>query len=216
MDIFREIRRRITPFMKSRGFSLSGRNYHYFANHIAFCIAFDMPSGLVYVTAYIMPLYIPCECRCYTYGNRLNAIGDIKLPLLNKDSDEATIDKWCKLLCCKIDQYIIPFFKEIETTDKLLKFSDNFHYSADSYIACNELDILRLRMFTFLYVGDYVNIAYVNTRYREVLDRTSFLSNKVIQMCNEEIKMIVSLMQENDLAKEFFSQVENNMRKMIQ
>ncbi|MGN1157134.1 MAG: hypothetical protein ACI4TK_13230 [Agathobacter sp.] len=216
MNLFREIRRRINPFMKSRGFSISGRNYYYFANNIAFCIAFDMPTGLMYVTSYIMPLYIPFECRYYTYGNRLNAIGDIKLPLLHKDSDEATIDEWCKFLCCKIDQYIIPFFREIETTDKLLKFSDNYHYSADSYVACNDLDILHLRMFTFLYVGDYVNVADVTTSYREVLGSASFLTDLGIQILNEEIDMIVSLAQDKDRAKEFFSQVENNMRKIIQ
>ena len=216
MGIFREIHRRITPFMKSRGFTRSGRNYHYFVNNIAFGVTFETPTGLTYVTAYVMPLYIPCEFRYLSYGNRLNHIGDIKLPLLNKDSDENTIDAWCKLLCHSIDQYIIPFFKKIETADKLLAFSDNYRFSPDSYIACNKLDILRLRMFTFLYVGDPVNTASVITRYQEALGSTSYLSDRVIQMLNEEINMVASLMQDKDLVKEFYDSVEINTRKILQ
>ena len=188
MEISREIRKRIAPFMKSRGFSRSGQtNYYYIENNIAFCVAFETPTGLTYVTAYVMPLYIPCEFRYLTYGNRLNHIKDIKLPLLNKDSDEDTIDAWCKLLCNSIDQCIIPFFKKIETADKLLAISDNYRFSPDSYIACNELDILRLSMFTFLYVGDLANTASVITRYRETLGSTSYLSDRVIQILDEVI-----------------------------
>ena len=217
MAISGEIRKRIALFMKSRGFSRSGQNrYYYVANNIAFCVAFETPTGLTYVTAYVMPLYIPCEFRYLTYGNRLNHIKDIKLPLLYKDSDEDTIDAWCNLLCHSIDQYIIPFFKKIETADKLLVFSDNYRFSPESYIVCNKLEILRLRMFTFLYVGDLANTASVITHYREVLSSTSYLADRVIQMLNEEINMVVSLMQTPELRDEFFAQTTNNMRKMIQ
>ena len=217
MAISGEIRKRIALFMKSRGFSRSGQNrYYYVANNIAFCVAFETPTGLTYVTAYVMPLYIPCEFRYLTYGNRLNHIKDIKLPLLYKDSDEDTIDAWCNLLCHSIDQYIIPFFKKIETADKLLVFSDNYRFSPEPYIVCNKLEILRLRMFTFLYVGDLANTASVITHYREVLSSTSYLADRVIQMLNEEINMVVSLMQTPELRDEFFAQTTNNMRKMIQ
>ena len=216
MAISREIRKRIAPFMKSRGFTRSGQNdYYYVVNSIAFCVSFETPTGLTYVTAYVMPLYIPCEFRYLTYGNRLDDIGDIKLPLLNKDSDEDTIDAWCKLLCSSIDQYIIPFFKKIETADKLLAFSENYRFSPDSYIACNKLGVLRLRMFTFLYVGDFVNTAHVITRYREALSSTSYLSNRVIQMRTEEINLVASLMQEKNFANEFFASVEINTRKIL-
>lgn len=215
MGIFREISKRIAPFMKSRGFTRSGRNYHYFANNIAFCVSFETPTGLAYATAYVMPLYIPCEFRYLSYGNRLNHIGDIKLPLLNKDSDEDTIDAWCKLLCHSIDQYILPFFKKIETADKLLAFSDHYHFSPDSYIACNKLDILRLRMFTFLYVGDPVNTASVITCYREALGSTAYLSDRVIQTLNDEINMVASLIQNKNLAKEFCASAEVNTRKIL-
>jgi hypothetical protein len=217
MTISKEINKRIAPFMKSRGFIRSGQTrYYYIANSIAFCVIFETPTGLTYVTAHIMPLYIPCEFRYLSYGNRLDDIGDIKLPLLNKNSDEDTIDAWCKLLYHSIDQYIIPFFKKIETADKLLAFSDNYRFSPDSYIRCSKLDILRLRMFTFLYVGDFVNTASVITRYREALGSTSYLSDRVIQMLDEEINMVASLMQEKDLAKEFCASVEINIRKILQ
>lgn len=217
MTISKEINKRIAPFMKSRGFIRSGQTrYYYIANSIAFCVIFETPTGLTYVTAHIMPLYIPCEFRYLSYGNRLDDIGDIKLPLLNKNSDEDTIDAWCKLLYHSIDQYIIPFFKKIETADKLLAFSDNYRFSPDSYIRCSKLDILRLRMFTFLYVGDFVNTASVITRYREVLGETTYLAGHIIQMYYDEINMVESIMQTEELRKEFFSQVENNTKKIIQ
>lgn len=216
MVISREVHKRIAPFMKSRGFSNSGQNrYYYVANDLAFCIAFEMPSGLMYVTAYVMPLYIPCEFRYLTYGNRLNHIRDIKLPLLDKDSGEEAIDAWCKLFCCSMDQKIIPFFQTIDTADKLLQFSEKAHFPPDSYIACNMLDILRLRMFTFLFVGDSVNSALVLTRYQEALDSVSHLSDKVIQMHFEEIYMIESLMQDKNAAKNYFTGVEINTRKIL-
>ena len=217
MGISKEINKRIAPFMKSRGFARSGQtNYYYVVNNIAFCVSFETPTGLTYVTAYVMPLYIPCEFRYLTYGNRLDHIKDVKLPLLNKDSGEDTIDAWCKLLCHSIDEYILPFFKKIETADKLLAFTDNYCFSPDSFIACNKLKILRLRMFTFLYTGDLGNTANVITRYREALGSTSYLTDRAIQMLDEEINMVVSLMQEKNLAKEFFAQVENNTRKILQ
>lgn len=216
MGISKEINKRIAPFMKSRGFARSGQtNYYYVVNNIAFCVSFETPTGLTYVTAYVMPLYIPCEFRYLTYGNRLDGIGDIKLPLINKDSDEDTIDVWCKLLCHSIDECILPFFKKIETADKLLAFTDNYCFSPDSFIACNKLDILRLRMFTFLYVGDFVNAGFVIARYREALGGISYLSDRVINMLDEEINMVESLIQENTSIQEFFSQVEANMRKTI-
>lgn len=217
MGISKEIIKRIAPFMKSRGFARSGQtHYYYIANNIAFYVTFETPTGLTYVTAHIMPLYIPCEFRYLSYGNRLNDIGDIKLPLLNKDSDEGTIDVWCKLLCHSIDQYIIPFFQKIETADKLLAFSDNYRFSPDSYIRCSKLDILRLRMFTFLYVGDLVNTASVITCYREALGGTSHLADHVLQTYYDEINMVVSIMQTQESREEFFAQVENNTRKIIQ
>ena len=216
MAISREINKRIAPFMKSRGFVRSGQtNYHYVVNNIAFCVSFETPTGLTYVTAYIMPLYIPCESRCLSYGNRLNHIEDIKLPLLNKNSDEDTTDAWCKLLCHSLDQYIIPFFKTIETADKLLAFSDNYRFSPDSYIRCSKLNILRLRMFTFLYVGDLANTASVITYYREALGETTYLADHVLQMHYDEINMVESIMQEQESREEFFSQVEKNTRKII-
>ena len=216
MAISREINKRIAPFMKSRGFTRLGQTrYYYIANNIAFCITFETPTGLTYVTSYVIPLYIPYEFRYLTYGNRLNDIGDIKLPLLNKDSDEDAIDAWCKLLCCSIDQYIIPFFKKIETADKLLAFSDTYRFSPDSYIRCSKLDILRLRMFTFLYMGDLANTASVITYYREALGETTYLADHVLQMHYDEINMVESIMQEQESREEFFAQVENNTRKII-
>lgn len=216
MAISRELHRRIAPFMKNRGFSYSGRSrYYYVANDIAFCISLETPGGITYVTAYVMPLYIPCEFRYLTYGNRLNHIKDIKLPLLNKDSDEHTMDAWCKLFCYSIDQYIIPFFKTIETADKLLAFSEDYRFSPDSYIACNKLDILRLSMFTCLFVGDFANTAFVIARYREALGSTSYLSDRVRQMYFDEIDMVASLMQENSSAKDYFTSVEINTLKIL-
>lgn len=215
MDFFREISRRIAPFMKEKGFVLSRRNYYYIANNIAFCIAFDMPSGQMYVTAYVMPLFIPCDERYYTYGNRLNAIHDVKLPILSKVSNEATIDEWCGLLCHCIGQNIVPFFKKIESVSTLLDFLDSFIYSPTSYVACHELYICRLKMFTLLYTGDFINVEHSIARYREVLSSVSFLSNQVLRKYNEEIEVIESLIQTKELAKEFCSNIESNTRKVL-
>ena len=216
MDFFREVSKRITPFMKEKGFVLSRRNYYYIANSIAFCIAFDIPSGQMYVTAYVMPLYIPCDCTYYTYGNRLNAIHDVNLPTLSRESSETTIDEWCKLLCYGIDRYIVPFFTKVESANKLLEFVDKFIYYPNSYIACHELYIWRLKMFTLLHAHDFINIKHAITRYREELNSISFLSNKVLQKYKEEIDKVESLIQTKELVKEFCASVEIDTRKILQ
>lgn len=92
----------------------------------------------------------------------------------------------------------------------------NNRFSPDSYIACNKLDILRLSMFTCLFVGDPVNTAFVIARYREALGSTSYLSDRVRQMYFDEIDMVASLMQENSSAKDYFTSVEINTLKILQ
>lgn len=215
MNIYREIGKRITPFMHENGFVSVGRNYYYLANNIAFCISFDMPSGQMYATAYIMPLYIPCVSRYYTYGNRLNYIHDVRLPLLSKESDKKTIDEWCNLLCHSIDKKILPLFQSLKSIKELLKLWDGYSYSATSYFACHEMYIWRLKMFSFLYIGDFANLEDAITHYREVLSSVSFLSAHVIESYTEEINVVESLIHSNEQTTQFFATIESNTRGIL-
>ena len=141
MNIFREVSKRITPYMRSKGFNRSGTSYYRIANDIVCCIGFDTPSELLYVTAYIMPLFIPSDHKYYTYGNRLNAIQSIKLPLLSKNDNETVIDTWCRTLCEQIDSQVVPFFTEIDSPDKLLEYINLHICSSTEYFACHDVYI---------------------------------------------------------------------------
>ncbi len=196
MNIIKEVFRRITPYMRANGFVPSGKSFCRLANDIAYCISFDAPGGLLYVTAHLMPLYVPCESKYYTYGNRLNAIQKISLPLLNKNDAEAIINTWCLTLCEQIDRHILPFFEDVGSPQKLLAYVDSHSCALNEYIACHDVYIWRLKFYTHLYMGDYDKASSAISCCREVLSNITFLSDLVIQKYRAEIDEIELILQE--------------------
>lgn len=130
MNISRYVLKKISPFMQSKGFQLSGTSYFYILNDVAYCLTIDS-GALLYATAYVMPLYIPSEARYYTYGSRSNEWPEKKLPPLRRDSTLEAINVWCDALCHCIEKTILPFYRQIATPKKLIKYAKrNFFYAA--------------------------------------------------------------------------------------
>lgn len=216
MSFFKEVAKRITPFMQSKGFSLSGRNYYLISNNIAYCIAFDTPSGLMYVTEYILPLYIPCQCRYYTYGNRLNDIRKIELPLLHKDANAEEIDIWCNLLQRHIEKKIIPYFEKISSAEKLIAYTRRRTHSPTAYLFCHSTEILRLQMFAYLYLGDLVKSANIAARYRDALQKASFFTDSVRQNLIAEITTVEKMTYSTSAEREdYFSQIITASKEIL-
>lgn len=217
MNIFREVVKRISPHMKAKGFLLSGKNYCYISNDIAYCLGFDTPSGLLYVTAYVMPLYVPCENRYYTYGNRLNIMQEIALPTLRKDSESGVIDRWCRLLCQYIDDNIIPFYEQINTPNKLVTYVEQAPHLRRERFACPQVYIERLRLFTYLYLHELSKVIAAMGCYRNALEDSAFLADHVRSKYMNEVESVEFLIRDNSGSiNDYCNRIINNTRKTIE
>lgn len=205
MNVFRKVSKRITPYMRLNGFTLSGKNYCRIDNDIAYCIGFDTPSGLLYVTAYIMPLFIPCENKYYTYGNRLNAIQGINLPILKKNDNDTVIDNWCDTLCKYLDREIFPFFKQVGSLSELLEYVGSHTCTSSSFLACHSIYTWRLNMFAYLYMGKHTEVNLAIAHYRNILCDITFLSDQALRKYSEEIDDVEVLMNRGgEAVREYF------------
>ena len=188
MSLFQqEVKKRIGPYMKQKGFRLRNRTYYYIKNDIAFCISFEQPTGSMYTWAHVNPLYVPHEFIFLSYGNRLNDMSDVKLPTLDKGSDTAEIDAWCELFFRGIDEHILPFFQQIETPKKFLAYVEQPKRKIYG-------DPEELRMYTYLYLRDYTNSEAAISAYQN-----SLLGSRLIATLREkrrkeadEIKLLIA------------------------
>ena len=61
----------ITPYMRKCLFKRKRKYFYKILENLVFCVEFEKPGELIYVHYYVVPLYIPHECRSFTYGNRV-------------------------------------------------------------------------------------------------------------------------------------------------
>ncbi len=215
MSLFHEIVKRINPYMQGKGFLLSRKNYYYIAADIAYCISFDAPGRMLYVTEYVMPLYIPCQSRYYTYGNRLNALQGVFLPTLQQDAINS-IDEWCDILCQCIEKKIVPFYTQIGTPIRLIEQIEQKTRLVSTFFFCPEIDIERLKAYTYLYLRDQSKMEHAVKNYRNLLMASTFLADTARQKHLEEADSLSSLSKadEREVA-DFISNTITIMRKVL-
>jgi hypothetical protein len=216
MNIAREVLKRISPYMKSKGFTLSGRNFYFISNDIAYCVAIDVPGGLLYATAYVMPLYVPCESRYYTYGDRINDQNKSMVPLLRKDADIETICKWCDVLCQCIETKIMPAYNQIGTPFALAEHVEHIANLPSSLFSCPQVFAERLKMFTYLYIRDFHKTDIAIECYRNLLGSSTFLTSMVRQKYLDESIAIRTLAQGNEKdLEDYFSKISTVTRSVL-
>lgn len=168
--------------MKINGFSVQKRCFYCIYNDLAYCVELEMPSNLVYVTCYIIPLYMPTEFRYFTYGMRLKEV----LPIANISTTE--LEQWCDQLEQCLQRIVFPMFQKAQTPDSFLKlvneglFEDAFHIP--------EIDVHRLRIFTALYKKDTPVIPKLCDDYENALTNTTYLTDQVKKRLFEEIEKV--------------------------
>lgn len=213
MNLKREVAKRLTPYMKAKDFLLSKGTYCYVRNDIAYCISFDTPSGIMYVTAYIIPLYIPCEGRYYTYGKRVQPHG---VPPLSKDSNATEVDTWCNALCQYFEDHLFPFFERICSPVKVAQYIKRSRLTGIKEFSCPPIHIDRLKLFTYLYLNDLTEVANVIISYRESLRETGFLTDSTKKILLDEIEMVEKVVQHgNHEALNFCTQIIGNTKKHL-
>ena len=218
MSLFQEeVKKRIGPYMKQKGFRIRNKRYFYIKNDIAFCVSFEQPTGWMYTWAHVNPLYVPHEFIFLSYGNRLNNIADIRLPELRKGSDPAEIDAWCQLFFRSMDEHILPFFQQIDTPENLMAYVDRLEGKrAVKIMCCTPLWADRLRMYTPLYLHDLPKSdAAANTYRRTITDCSNMVVSlrEKLQKEADEIKLLI--FKGDKAVSDFCEQTISNTKKLF-
>lgn len=197
MSLFQqEVKKRIGPYMRQKGFRLLNKRYYYIKNNIAFCVSFEQPTGWMYTWVHVNPLYIPHEFIFLSYGNRLNDMTDIRLPTLEKGSDPAGIDDWCELFFLNMDDHILPFFQQIDTPESLVAYVNNLSGNrAVAKMSCTPLHADKLRMYTHLYLHDLPKADTAATIYKKSARESTYLIASLrdkLQKDADEIKLLIA------------------------
>lgn len=217
MSALQEVKKRISPYMKDKGFQVRNKTYYYIRNNIAFCISFEQPSGWIYTWAHINPLYVPHDSIFLTYGNRLNNMSDVMLPMLEKDSSSIEIDEWCSKFCHSIDEYILPFFQQIDTPARLMLYVNKLREDRLSRrIRCAPLWADRLTMYTYLYMQDLERANSAATSFRKTAQNSASLTPSLREKLEKDADEIKFLIEQGEEAVSVFcEQTILNSKKFL-
>lgn len=193
MTIINKITKQIRPNMKELGFKFSQKCFYRVSNDIACCIQFEKPGSLVYTTFYVMPLYIPCENRYFTYGNRLDRIQKFQLAPLSSSALDTEILNWCDALCDCFDRFIFPLFSQIASPFQLIDLIEGNNPCIMQYFACPNVQIYRLLMFSYFYVSQFEKFLKILEEYRGLIQSSTFFAKTVRDMYFDEIKVLEKL-----------------------
>lgn len=198
MSILQKITNQIRPCMKKQGYTFSKKCFYKIHNDIAYCLALDMPSGLVYATFFVMPLYIPAQNHYYTYGNRVSSLRRSKLLPLSKNASDDELAAWCEHLCNDLEKFVFPFFQEIDTPRKLINVMAKKKYVADRFFLCPPVQVFRLQLFSYLYVEDFDNLNSLAEKYSICIQESTYLTETMRNSYFEENDAIMQMVQ-NDI-----------------
>lgn len=150
-------------------------------------------------------------------------MADINLPLLTiSDCDPATIDTWCEMLCHCIDDYILPYFNQIDTPEKLLSYVEGVALvQQDSHTGRMRRDTLqlqKLRAYTYLYLHDFENASCAAECYRQEIEETSdCFSDPILENWLSNAEMVQQLVSKgNDAVTHFCHQTIAQTQKLFQ
>ena len=161
------------------GFKRKGKRFFYLQiRDIIGLIAFERPTGLLYLQFAMIPLFFPCPGFIhYTFGNRLNAVYP-GLPVPEKDADAEQVSDFCSKASAYIRDELIPFMERLSTAAALRDFSGNGHKDT-KYIFCDPEQLRQLHLYSCLSLRDY----------NGALDAAREYCGDLAEMnCTEEVK----------------------------
>lgn len=178
---------RVAVFMKNKGFQRKGKCFFRTDNHLAFCIEFDYPGSLLYVTFYIIALYIPSDVRYYTYGNRLNA-----LPVIHADISEEEKANWVQSFEEVINAFVLPYFQKVYSPSALADFCCNSR-NLQEYMHCPSIQQTRLLLHTYAFLQNRESFSTAEKILRKEIQNCSFLSSAILEKYLAEIDTLKQL-----------------------
>lgn len=137
------------------GFKRKGKRFFYLQiRDIIGLIAFERPTGLLYLQFAMIPLFFPCPGSVhYTFGNRLNTVYP-DLPVLEKSAGAEQVNDFCSKASAYIRDDVIPFMERLSTAAALRDFSGNGCKNT-KYIFCDPEQLRRLHLYSCLSLRDY-------------------------------------------------------------
>lgn len=198
MTLTERIHKQLGPYMKGKGFLRKGRYYYQIMGDIAYCIGFDNSPGSVYAYFFVMPLFIRSDFIYITYGERLNVLFRERMPALDKISGDGEIRAWAETVTGLLDDYVLPFFRQTDSPERLLSFLARDRDRRKAYIFCPPLDTIRLRMYTLLYLRRKAEARAAIEEYRAELGRVTYLTDRMIKHCHEEANALMDMLAAED------------------
>ena len=111
---------------------------------------------------------------------------------------------------------IFPFFQQIDSTKKLLEYVDKHPYISSGYIVCHDIYRWRLKMYGYLYMGEYAKATHAIARYRNALSNVAFLSGQVLRKYSDEIDGIEMLIQGGkEATEEYILNVITDTKRLL-
>ena len=151
MNLTDKIHKRLRPYAKTRGLLRKGRTYYTITEDTAYYVSIENHSFDVYVHFYLIPLYMREENHILTYGNQLNSLFFEKIPTLQKTASEEEIDAWAAIVKGIVDSYVLPFFRQVDSPEKLLDFLALSWEAQKDCLFCPPFHRQRLKTYTLLY-----------------------------------------------------------------
>ena len=147
------------------GFKRKGKRLFYLQiRDIIGLIAFERPTGLLYLQFAVIPLFFPCPGSIhYTFGNRLNTVYP-GLPVLEKSADAEQINDFCSKASAYIRDDLIPFMEQLSTAAALRGFSGNGCKNT-KYIFCDPEQLRQLHLYSCLSLRDYDSVLNAAREY---------------------------------------------------
>ena len=186
MTLTDKIHKRLRPYAREQGLLRRGRTYYTITEDTACCISIENHSHNVYVHFYLLPLYMREENHILTYGNRLNSLPFGNIPVLQKTAAEAEIDTWGEIVTEILDSYVLPFFRQVDSPEKMLGFLALPWEAQKDYLFCPPEHRLRLKSYTLLYLYRQEEAREVIIALRKELDKCGYLTERLLQSLRAE------------------------------
>ncbi len=142
----------LSKLVEPKGFTVTQCRLVKIKNDLAFVISLECPSGLIYPTVYILPLYVPSQYHYLSYGCRLNYLPNSGVMPLRRDSGPEETEEWIMQVFAVLERFIFPFWDSLSSVSNL---RDYFTSHDDiSLFQCDRVQKKRLHIYTCIYLQD--------------------------------------------------------------
>ena len=183
--------------LHAAGFARKGAWFFREESGLAQCVCFERPGAIVYPTYCIIPLYMPCETRYFTYGRRISEISQYP--------DGERID--AARLSNALRDEIFPFFESVRTPALLLRRLQTAQ-AVPRFFFCPPVRLAQLKMYTALLLADRALFRKAADETERLLRDTQGFTSAVKDRIFAEIDTLREKAEEDDAyLRDYFAKV---------